>query len=117
MIVTKEADRERALLTDEDRREGMTIRFNLDGALRGTFKERQEGLNIQRQAGVISANEWRQHEGMNPISEKDGGDEYYRQGQSGQSATPPGGTPPTMNEPPANDDEREEGEDARNADR
>lgn len=89
-----EASMERSLLIDEDRRSGVIIRFDLDAAIRGSFKERQEGLNIQRQAGVISVNDWRQHENMNPISEDDGGDEYYRQGPSGQSATPPGAQPP-----------------------
>jgi HK97 family phage portal protein len=77
---------ERDLLTDEDRRSGIVIRFNVDGALRGDFKSRQEGLNIMRQAGVVSANDWREHENMNPISSDDGGDEYWRQGPSGQSA-------------------------------
>jgi HK97 family phage portal protein len=81
-----EAALERDLLTDEDRRSGIVIRFNVDGALRGDFKSRQEGLNIMRQAGVVSANDWREHENMNPISEEDGGDEYWRQGPSGQSA-------------------------------
>lgn len=76
---------ERDLLTDEDRRAGIAIRFNLDGALRADFKTRQEGLNIQRMAGVISANEWREAEHMNP---RDGGDEYYEQGPSGQNAVP-----------------------------
>ena len=84
-----EAALERDLLTDEDRRAGIIIRFNVDGALRGDFKSRQEGLNIMRQAGVVSANDWREHENMNPISTDDGGDEYWRQGPSGQSAGAP----------------------------
>jgi hypothetical protein len=33
--------------------------------------------------GVISPNEWREIEGKNPI---DGGDEYWQQGPSGQTA-------------------------------
>ena len=81
-----EAAMERDLLTAEDRAGGVIIRFNLDGALRGDFKSRQEGLAIQRQNGVINANDWREHEGMNPIGPDDGGDEYWRQGPSGQSA-------------------------------
>lgn len=63
---------ERDLLTDKDRREGVIIRFNLDAILRATFKDRQEGLQIQRQNGIISANEWREHEGMNPRDDEDG---------------------------------------------
>jgi HK97 family phage portal protein len=86
-----EAALERGLLTPEDRRKGLVIRFDVDALLRGDFKSRQEGLNLQRQGGVISANEWRAALGMNPISAEDGGDEYYRQGQSGQTAEPNGG--------------------------
>jgi len=103
-----EAAMERDLLTDDDRRAGIVIRFNLEAALRGDFKSRQEGLNIQRQAGVINANEWREHEGMNPISEEDGGEEYWRQGPSGQSASTDQTNQPES-EPevpePANDDD------------
>jgi hypothetical protein len=32
--------------------------------------------------GVINANEWREREGMNP---REGGDDYYEQGPSGQN--------------------------------
>lgn len=86
-----EAAMERDLLTPADRASGVQIRFNLDAALRGDFKTRQEGLNVQRTAGVINVNEWRELEGKNPISEEDGGEEYWRKGPSGQSADP--GTP------------------------
>jgi hypothetical protein len=84
---------ERALLTDEDRRGGVIIRFSLDGALRGDFLSRQQGLKIQREAGVISSNDWREREDMNPISEEDGGDVYWQQGPSGQSGAPTPGSP------------------------
>ena len=40
--------------------------------MRGDYKSRQEGLHIQRQDGVISANEWRAMENMNPIEGDDG---------------------------------------------
>lgn len=82
---TAEAAMERDLLTEEDRRRGIIIRFNLDGLLRGDFKTRQEGLKIQREAGVINPNEWREEEGRNP---RDGGDEYWEQGPSGQTGAP-----------------------------
>ena len=77
-----ESAMERDLLTDEDRRNGIAIRFNLDAILRADFKSRQEGLKMQREMGVINANEWREVEGMNP---REGGDEYYEQGPSGQN--------------------------------
>lgn len=81
-----EASMERDLLTPEDRRAGVIIRFNLEGALRADFKTRQEGLKIQREMGVISANDWRDHEDMNPLAVENGGEEIWRQGPSGQSA-------------------------------
>ena len=77
-----EAAMERDLLTDDDRRSGIAIRFNLDSILRADFKSRQEGLKMQREMGVINADEWREIEGMNP---RKGGDEYWDQGPSGQN--------------------------------
>ena len=73
-----EAAMERDLLTDQDRASGIVIRFNLDSILRADFKSRQEGLRIQRDAGVINANKWREIEGHNPISDDDGGNDYLR---------------------------------------
>lgn len=84
-----EAAMERDLLTETDRRSGIVIRFNVDGALRGDFKTRQEGLKIMREAGVINPNDWREMENMNPIPEEQGGEEFWRQGPSGQAASPP----------------------------
>src|SRR5262249_2020928 len=83
----------RDLLTAEDRAGGVVIRFNLDGALRGDFKSRQEGLAIQRQNGVINANEWREEDGRNPRTDP-AGDEHWKTGPSGQQAGNNGGDPP-----------------------
>lgn len=69
-----ESAMERDLLTQADRTSGIVIRFNLDATLRADFKSRQEGLWLQRQAGVISANEWRELEGKNPRTDEDGND-------------------------------------------
>lgn len=80
-----ESAMERDLLTDEDRRSGVVIRFNLDGALRGDFKSRQEGLKIQREMGVINPNDWLETENMNPRTDP-GGEEYWDQGPSGQGS-------------------------------
>ena len=71
-----EAAMERDLLTQDDRNAGIVVRFNLDSILRADFKSRQEGLQIQRQNGVINANEWRERESMNPMDEDDGGEVY-----------------------------------------
>jgi HK97 family phage portal protein len=73
-----EASMERDLLTDEDRRKGIVIRFNLDSVMRADFKSRQEGLRVQRDAGVISSNEWREIEGKNPLTDEQGGNDYMR---------------------------------------
>jgi len=78
IVQTFEAAMERDLLTDADRSGGVIIRFNLDSVLRADFKSRQEGLQIQRQNGALSPNEWREIEGKNPISDEDGGDDYIR---------------------------------------
>lgn len=78
-----EAAMERDLLTDEDRAGGVIIRFNVDAYLRASYLERQQGNQIQRQAGVINANEWREREGMNPRKDPEG-DSYWNQGPSGQ---------------------------------
>lgn len=73
-----ESAMERDLLTDEDRRKGVVIRFNLDSILRADFKSRQEGLRIQRDGGALSANEWREIEERNPLSDEQGGNDYLR---------------------------------------
>ena len=91
------------LLTVEDRNAGVIIRFNLDAALRGDFKSRQEGLKIQREMGVINADDWREMENMNPIGKANGGEDYWRQGPSGQTAAAPDGSEPDPNDPGAGD--------------
>lgn len=87
-----EAAMERDFLTDEDRRDGVIIRFNLDAIQRADFKSRQDGLKVQREAGVISANDWREAENRNPISEEDGGEDYIRPANfvvAGEEPPPP----------------------------
>jgi HK97 family phage portal protein len=92
-VRTFENAMERDLLTDDDRRSGVVIRFNLDANLRADFMSRQKGLSIQRLAGVICPNDWREREGMNPIPADDGGETYWMQGPSGQGATDPNEDP------------------------
>lgn len=84
-----EAAMERDLLTDDDRASGVIIRFNFDSILRADFKSRQEGLQMQRQNGVISSNEWRELEGKNPLDDGDGGDEYIRPANMAVAGAPP----------------------------
>lgn len=93
MPVTRafEAAMERDLLTEQERDSGIIIRFNLDSIMQADFKSRQEGLQIQLQNNIISPNEWREHERMNPISEQDGGDRYYRSANYIPADEPQGG--------------------------
>lgn len=70
-----EQSAEVSLLTDAEKAKGYTIRCNLSALRRGDYKARQEGLQIQRRNGVISANEWRALEDMN-AREDAGGDQY-----------------------------------------
>jgi HK97 family phage portal protein len=55
------------------------VKVNLDALLRGDFKSRQEGLQIQKRNGVINANQWREKEDMNPRDDA-GGEEYLVEG-------------------------------------
>lgn len=48
-------------------REGLFTKLEMKGLLRGDYKTRQEGLQIMRRNGVITTNEWRALEDMNPI--------------------------------------------------
>jgi HK97 family phage portal protein len=92
-----EAAMERDLLTDADWNAGTIIRFNLDSILRADFQSRQTGLQMQRLNGVISADEWREIEGKNPLSTDDGGDEFWRPANmavAGQPVALPPAAPP-----------------------
>ncbi len=79
------------LLTDADQREGLVARFNLNASMRGDYKSRQEGLQIQRRNGVINADEWRELEDWNPRDDA-GGAQYIVEGnmavQDGRDLTP-----------------------------
>ncbi|WP_458462417.1 phage portal protein [Paenibacillus sp.] len=60
------------LFTKQEREQGIYVKFNVNGLLRGDYKSRQEGLAIQRQNGVINADDWRDYEEMNPIPDGSG---------------------------------------------
>ena len=66
----------RDLLNREDRRNGYRVRFDLDSIKRADFKTRQEGYRLLREWGIISPNDWREAEMMNPIPEDQGGEDY-----------------------------------------
>jgi HK97 family phage portal protein len=52
----------------------LQIRFNIESLLRADFQTRTEGYRVLINNGVLSANDVRQLENMNPI---EGGDRYY----------------------------------------
>lgn len=99
---------ERDLLSVDDRRSGVIVRFNLDAVLRADFQSRQEGLKIQRESGVINPNEWREADNRNPISEEDGGEDYIvplNMRVVGEEPPPP--APPPDDDPPEVDQDDE----------
>jgi HK97 family phage portal protein len=63
---------EQALQTQLIKKAGYFAEFNIDGLLRGDAKSRNEAYQIQRQNGVITINQWRQKENMNPAMDADG---------------------------------------------
>ena len=56
------------------------VGFNMDGLMRGDYKSRMEGYAIARQNGWMSANDIRELENLNPMSEEDGGNAYLVNG-------------------------------------
>lgn len=69
----------RALIPEKDRK-NYFIKFNLDGLLRGDYQSRMNGYAIGRQNGWMSANDIRQLENLDRISEQEGGDLYLVNG-------------------------------------
>ena len=69
----------RSLLTEEEKKQYF-IKLNVDGLLRGDYQSRMNGYAIGRQNGWMSANDIREMEDMNPISEEEGGNLYLING-------------------------------------
>jgi HK97 family phage portal protein len=57
-------------------RAGFFVKLDLKGLLRGDFKSRQDGLQVMRQNGIITANGWAELEDMPKIPASAGGDKY-----------------------------------------
>jgi HK97 family phage portal protein len=57
----------------EEEKTAWFAEFLIDGLLRGDFKSRQEGLQIQRRNGVINGDDWCEIENKNPMPGKIGG--------------------------------------------
>jgi len=72
-LVRIEQAMNRALFPDKEK--GVFyVRFNMDGLMRGAYKERMEGYAIGRQNGWLSTNDIRELENMNPVPDEEGGD-------------------------------------------
>ena len=71
-----ESELNRKLLTERERRLGLFFEFNLDTLLRGDFETRMKGFATGIQHGIISPNEARDKENLNPY---EGGDEHFMQ--------------------------------------
>lgn len=61
-------------------RQNYFCKFNVDGLLRGDYHSRMQGYAIGRQNGFLSANDIRELEDLNPISDADGGNLYLING-------------------------------------
>jgi HK97 family phage portal protein len=58
----------------------ITIRFNLDGLLRGDYQSRMQGYSTGIQNGFYSVNDVRALEDMNLLTDKEGGDLHFVNG-------------------------------------
>ena len=78
-LVRLEQGFNKALFTENERGK-FFVKFNVEGFLRGDYQSRMQGYSIGRQNGWLSANDIREMEDMNPISDADGGNYYLVNG-------------------------------------
>jgi HK97 family phage portal protein len=78
-LVRMEQAMNRALIPETEKGR-FYVQINLDGLMRGDYKSRMEGYAIARQNGWMSANDIRELENMNPLSEEEGGNLYLVNG-------------------------------------
>ncbi|MBR6712249.1 MAG: phage portal protein [Selenomonadaceae bacterium] len=78
-LVRLEQGFNKALFTENERGK-FFVKFNVDGLMRGDYQSRMQGYSIGRQNGWLSANDIREMEDMNPISDADGGNYYLVNG-------------------------------------
>ena len=78
-IVRWEQSLQKALLSDSEKGQYF-VKFNVDGLLRGDYASRMQGYATARQNGWMSANDIRELEDMNMISEAEGGNLYLCNG-------------------------------------
>ena len=56
------------------------MKFNVDGLLRGDYQSRMNGYAVGRQNGWLSANDIRELENMDQLSDEEGGNLYLING-------------------------------------
>lgn len=78
-VIRWEQALQRSLLLPKEKNEYF-IKLNVDGLLRGDYQSRMSGYSIGRQNGWLSANDIREMEDMNSISEDEGGNLYLING-------------------------------------
>ena len=78
-IVRWEQSLQKALLSDSEKGQYF-VKFNVDGLLRGDYASRMQGYATVRQNGWMSANDIREKEDMNMLSEEEGGNLYLVNG-------------------------------------
>lgn len=78
-VVRWEQSLQKALLMPSEKGH-FFIKFNLDGLLRGDYESRMNGYATGRQNGWLSANDIREMENLNPISDEEGGNLYLING-------------------------------------
>ena len=78
-IVRWEQSLQKALLSDSEKGQYF-VKFNVDGLLRGDYASRMQGYATARQNGWMSANDIREKEDMNMLSEEEGGNLYLVNG-------------------------------------
>ena len=67
-------------LLNENEKKDYFVKFNLEGLLRGDYQSRMNGYAVGRQNGWMSANDIRQLENLDQISEEEGGNAYLVNG-------------------------------------
>ena len=95
-LVRIEQSMNRALFYEKEKGK-FYAQFNIDGLMRGDYKSRMEGYAIARQNGWMSANDIRELENLNPLSDEEGGNAYLVNGNmiSLRRASEGVGTDPT----------------------
>ena len=78
-LVRIEQAMNRTLLAEREKSD-VFIQFNLDGLMRGSYRERMQGYAIGRQNGWLSANDIRSLENQNLLSDDQGGNAYLVNG-------------------------------------